>query len=63
VVAGNPKIYAQLVSRLAPYTRAIEVPATTPAVGGEAPEAAFAATLAATAPPRAPLRVRKVDQR
>ena len=63
VVAGNPKIYAQLVSRLAPYTRAIEVPATTPAVGGEAPEAAFAATLAAAAPPRAPLRIRKVDQR
>ena len=26
VVAGNPKIYAQLVSRLAPYTQAIEAP-------------------------------------
>jgi myo-inositol-1(or 4)-monophosphatase len=62
VVAGNPKVYAQLVSRLAPYTQAIE-PTAPAAAGGETPEAALAATAAATGPSRAPLRVRKVDPR
>jgi myo-inositol-1(or 4)-monophosphatase len=64
VVAGNPKVYAQLVSRLAPYTRAIEAPAPS-AAGGETPEAALARTLAphdASAPSRMPLRLRKADR-
>ncbi len=59
VVAGNPKVYAQLVNRLAPYTRAIEAPV----VGAETPEAALAGTLAAAAELRAPLRIRKADPR
>jgi myo-inositol-1(or 4)-monophosphatase len=69
VVAGNPKVYAQLVSRLAPYTRAIEAPAApvAPTAGEETPEAALARTLApavaAAAPPRTPVRIRKADHR
>ncbi len=68
VVAGNPKVYAQLVSRLAPYTRAIETPAA-PGVRvavGDTPEAALARTMATGggAPaPRAPVRIRKADPR
>ena len=65
VVAGNPKIYGQLVQILSPYTRVIkadEVPhGETPAL---TPEVALAATLAQAAePPRkkAPVRIRKAD--
>ena len=58
VVAGNPKVYGQLVPLLAPFTRVIKdgpdtagAPAASPAV--VTPEAAFAAT--ASAPSAAPL--------
>jgi len=68
VVAGNPKVYAQLVSRLTPYTRAIEAPAAPAArvAVGDTPEAALARALApgdATAAPRAPVRLRKAAPR
>ncbi len=68
VVAGNPKVYAQLVSRLAPYTRAIETHAAplATAAAGETPESALARTVAATetpAPPRAHVRIRKAEHR
>ncbi len=68
VVAGNPKVYAQLVQILAPYTRVIEadpaVPADEAAADGTAaaptPEAALAAAVGAEAPKKkGPLRVRK----
>lgn len=70
VVAGNPKIYGQMVSILAPYTRIIK---DAPATGGHgAPEAApsaedaFIATAAPAAPAEAPkkkaaVRIRKAD--
>ena len=73
VIAGNPKVYAQLVTLLSPFTRVI---ADAPAAGAAhdaphevTPEAALAATLgdepgtpAAAAPAvvkRAPVRIRK----
>ncbi len=66
VVAGNPKVYGQLVQILAPYTRVIEAPhaapATTTAPTTAAPEAdatqAFvaAAAMDAQAEPAAPAR-------
>jgi len=62
VVAGNPKIYGQLVQMLAPHTHVI---ADTPAAEADAltPEAALAAQLAAGTAPSAEakpgLRVRK----
>ncbi len=73
VVAGNPKIYGQLVQMLAPYTHVVNpAEAVTPsaATGGIGPEEALAATTAsaspsasASAPPpaqkKAPLRIRK----
>ncbi len=66
VVAGNPKVYGQLVQILAPYTRVIsDEHAAAPAAAAPAPDAtqAFvegAAAAAATAPvKKAPLRVRK----
>lgn len=74
VVAGNPKVYAQLVQILAPYTRVIkpDEPAATAAPAGVTPEQALAATVAgaaATAAPaaaeaakkRGPVRIRKAD--
>jgi myo-inositol-1(or 4)-monophosphatase len=59
VVAGNPKIYAQLVQRLAPYSRVIKADETAPAETAAdvvTPERALAA---AVAPKRATMRVRK----
>ncbi|WP_421886249.1 inositol monophosphatase family protein [Methylibium sp.] len=71
IVAGNPKIYAQLVSILAPYTRIIkddEASATAPAGSAAVPDAtaAFVASAAAdapaaAAPKKSPVRIRKAD--
>ncbi|MBX3605985.1 MAG: inositol monophosphatase [Piscinibacter sp.] len=62
VVAGTPKIYAQLVKLLAPYTRTIKAdepaPATAPAPA-LTPEEALAATAAAPAKKKGPVRIRK----
>jgi len=54
-VAGNPKVFGQLVQMLAPYSRAIkaaEAPAATP--HAPTPEEVLAATLAESAAPPAP---------
>jgi myo-inositol-1(or 4)-monophosphatase len=63
VVAGNPKIYAQLVQWLAPFSRAHETAPSAQTAGPVTPEAALAATLAEDAPTarprRLPLRVAK----
>jgi myo-inositol-1(or 4)-monophosphatase len=67
VVAGNARIYGQLVTMLAPYSRAI--PAGTP-VGEIAPAVepdatqAFvdAAAMAAPAPARKTVRIRKTER-
>ena len=68
VVAGNPKVYAQLVSLLAPYTRAITEPQPAPAGGTAAPEGTPEAALAGAvapaetaAPARSAVRIRKAD--
>ncbi|WP_428417618.1 inositol monophosphatase family protein [Methylibium sp.] len=71
IVAGNPKIYAQLVSILAPYTRIIkddEASATAPAGSAAVPDAtaAFVASVesdapAAAVPKKPPVRIRKAD--
>ncbi|MCR5881605.1 inositol monophosphatase [Rhizobacter sp. J219] len=72
VVAGNPKIYGQMVSILAPYTRVIKDAPGTGAHGATevAPtaEEAFIATATATtaaapaeAPKRKAVRIRKAD--
>jgi len=68
VVAGNPKVYGQLVQILAHYTRVIKgdaaASAEAAADGDEAtaPDATQAFVQAANAPARrAPLRVRKSD--
>ena len=69
VVAGNPKVYAQLVQILAPYTRVIKAdePAAAPAAGAAAltPEQALAATAApAAAEPakkKGAVRIRRAD--
>lgn len=66
VVAGNPKVYAQLVPILAPYSRAIssDEPAPPPAADKPVtPEDALAATEPAAAPARrkGPVRIRKGD--
>jgi myo-inositol-1(or 4)-monophosphatase len=53
VVAGNPKVYGQLVQILAPYTKVIKDEPEAPA----AP--APAATEAAPAPKRGPVRIRR----
>lgn len=71
VVAGNPKIYAQMVNILAPFTRVIK---DAPAAGGAPAEAAptaedvfiASATAAPAAPAEAPkkkvaVRIRKAD--
>ena len=65
VVAGNPKIYGQLVQMLAPFTHVItddEAPA--PTTLGLTPEQALAAS--AEAPPaepavKKPVRIRRAD--
>jgi myo-inositol-1(or 4)-monophosphatase len=71
VVAGNPKVYGQLVSILAPYTRVIKEEADTPAAPAAAPDATPDATQAfvdgalpqalagAPAKKRASVRIRK----
>jgi myo-inositol-1(or 4)-monophosphatase len=62
-VAGNPKVYAQLVQMLAPYTRVIDAASAAPAEkASTTPEAALAAVLGeANAPaPRKTLKVTRV---
>jgi myo-inositol-1(or 4)-monophosphatase len=56
-VAGNPKVFGQLVQMLAPYSRAIKADEA-PAAPAHAPtpEEVLAATLAASAAPPAPRR-------
>ena len=76
VVAGNPKVYAQLVSLLAPYSRVAEERAAAASLDAaaalppETPEAALERTVAtampvatndAAPPPRAAVRIRKAD--
>ncbi len=64
-IAGNPKVYGQLVQLLAPYTRVI--PGAAPAAEDQpelTPEAALAAQLEASrpdthAPARTATRIRK----
>jgi len=67
VVAGNPKVYGQLVQLLAPYTRVIKSDDDAPTAAAEAPltpEAALAATApAANAAKKGPVRVRKAAAR
>ena len=61
VVAGNPKVYAQLVHLLAPYS---DVPTARGAAAAAPPETVAplqALHAAADAPHRAPLRVRKAE--
>ncbi len=71
VVAGNPKIFAQLVPLLAPYSRAITESSeddkinTTDAPTETTPEQALATTVGiavpATAPKKTAVRIRKAD--
>ena len=65
VVAGNPKVYGQLVQILAPYTRVIKEPEAADgeaaAEGTDAVAAAVAAAPAPKAPARKAVRVRKAD--
>ena len=71
LVAGNPKVYGQLVQILAPYTRVLPAPeATTPGLDAElAPadatqafvDAAAPGTAPAAAAPRKTVRIRKND--
>jgi myo-inositol-1(or 4)-monophosphatase len=61
-VAGNPKVYAQLVQMLAPYTRVIG-PGQAPAAPAErpaTPEEVLAASLGESAPARKTLKVTRV---
>ncbi len=59
VVAGNPKVYGQLVQILAPYTRVIkDEPAAAPVAAAEATEA-FIAQVAPAPAKKAPTRIRK----
>jgi myo-inositol-1(or 4)-monophosphatase len=67
IVAGNPKVYGQLVQILAPYTKVIDdAPAAAPAAAPDATAAfvaaaptAPAAPAAPTIPARKPVRVRR----
>ncbi len=63
LVAGNPKVYGQLVQLLAPYSRVITEAADTAAAAPEGPDpaAALAAAEPAAAAPakRAPVRIRR----
>ncbi|BAL94858.1 inositol monophosphatase family protein [Rubrivivax gelatinosus] len=67
VVAGNPKVYGQLVQVLAPYTRIIKEPEAAPAAADAQPDATDAFVAAVTPAPAAPAekkrptRIRKVD--
>lgn len=72
VVAGNPKVYAQLVSLLAPYTsttaEAGETAAPADAASADSPEAALQRGVASAAEPaaapaaaRGPVRIRKAE--
>src|SRR6185436_8602357 len=65
VVAGNPKIYGQLVQILGPYTRVIKADeAAVHADAGVTPEAALIATEAKPADgakKKGPMRIRKAD--
>jgi len=65
VVAGNPKVYAQLVQILAPYTKVIkpDEPAAPHAPAELTPEQALAATAAvpAAAKKKGPVRIRKAE--
>jgi myo-inositol-1(or 4)-monophosphatase len=71
VVAGNPKVYGQLVTMLAPFTRVLKADesasrgeSTTPTTADAlTPEAALAATAAAPEAPKkkAAVRIRKAD--
>ena len=64
VVAGNPKVYGQLVQILAPYTRVLKADEPAHAeVSALTPEAALASTQdAPTAPAKkAPVRIRRAD--
>jgi len=69
VVAGNPKVYGQLVQLLAPYTRVIKdepaapAAATAAAPGEDATDAFVAAAAAApaTEPKKVPTRIRKIQ--
>jgi len=68
VVAGNPKVYAQLVSRLAPYTRVSDAnePVDSVAAASRAPEAALARAVAAggdASSTRSAPRLRRADPR
>jgi myo-inositol-1(or 4)-monophosphatase len=61
-VAGNPKVYAQLVQMLAPYTRVIG-PGQAPGAPAErpaTPEEVLAASLGESAPARKTLKVTRV---
>jgi myo-inositol-1(or 4)-monophosphatase len=62
-VAANPKVYAQLVQILAPFSRAIaaDAPGADTAASAPTPEEALAATEPAADAPkkRGPVRVRK----
>jgi myo-inositol-1(or 4)-monophosphatase len=59
VVAGNPKVYGQLVQILAPYTRVIQEPEPEPTANpAAAPVQALAQAVAAPAR-KAPVRIRK----
>lgn len=72
VVAGNPKVYGQLVQILAPYTRVLKAPeegslaalAASAAAEPDATAAFVEAATAPTAPPepkKAAVRIRKAD--
>ena len=65
VVAGNPKIYGQLVQMLAPYTRVIKGDASaatdSAAAGPDATQAFVEATAAVAPAAKKPLRLRKAD--
>jgi myo-inositol-1(or 4)-monophosphatase len=63
VVAGNPKVYAQMVQILAPYTRVIDAAPHATAAAHVTPEQALAATVVtAAAPARKPtMRIRRAD--
>ena len=63
VVAGNPKVYGQLVQILAPYTRVIKEPEAgeVPVADGQAVVSALAAAAPAlaAAPKKGPVRIRR----
>ena len=64
VVAGNPRIYAQLVQMLGPYTHVIkadEPPADDTSITPEAALAATADKPAEAAKKKGPVRIRKAD--